>query len=80
MAKPSVGFLSEAIVKKFLVAMLTIAALSGAVLVNNSGPAAAWRGGNGGAGTPTKCAPSGRKLDRSAGRPEHRLNSASLLR
>jgi hypothetical protein len=34
LAKPS-------IVKKFLVAMLTIAALSGAVLVTNSSPSAA---------------------------------------
>jgi hypothetical protein len=55
LAKPSLGFLSEAIVKKFLVAMLTIAALSGAVLVTNSGPAAAYRGGNGGGGDGGKC-------------------------
>jgi hypothetical protein len=32
-AKPSLGFLRETIVKKFLLAMLTIAALSGAVVV-----------------------------------------------
>ncbi|HEY2530491.1 MAG TPA: hypothetical protein VGJ20_21590 [Xanthobacteraceae bacterium] len=40
-AKPSSGFLSETIVKKFLVAMLTIAVLSGAVLVSHSSPSAA---------------------------------------
>jgi len=38
----------RSIVKKFLVAMLTIAALSGAVLVTNSGPAAARDKGGGG--------------------------------
>ena len=41
LAESSLGFLSEAIVKKFLVAMLTIAALSGAVLVTHSSPSAA---------------------------------------
>jgi hypothetical protein len=41
-AKPSCGFLRETIVKKFFLAMLTIAALSGAVLVTHSSPAAAW--------------------------------------
>jgi hypothetical protein len=43
LAKPSLGFLRETIVKKFILAMLTIAALSGAVLVTHSSPAAAWR-------------------------------------
>jgi hypothetical protein len=42
-AKRSLGFLGETIVKKFLLAMLTIAALSGAVVVTHSSPAAAWR-------------------------------------
>jgi hypothetical protein len=40
LAKPSLGFLRETIMKKFLVAVLTIAALSGAVLVTHSSPAA----------------------------------------
>jgi hypothetical protein len=40
-AKPSWGFLRETIVKKFLLATLTIAVLSGAVLVTHSSPAAA---------------------------------------
>jgi hypothetical protein len=40
-AKPSWGFLRETIVKKFLLATLMIAALSGAVLVTHSSPAAA---------------------------------------
>jgi hypothetical protein len=40
-AKPSLGFLSATIVKKFLVAMLMIATLSGAVLVTQSSPSAA---------------------------------------
>ena len=44
------GFSRETIVKKFLVAMLTIAALSGAVLVTHSSPAAAVPGGHGGGG------------------------------
>jgi hypothetical protein len=41
LAKPSLAFLSETIVKKFLVAMLTVAALSGAVLVTQSSLSAA---------------------------------------
>jgi hypothetical protein len=41
-AKPTSGFLRETVAKKFLVAILTIAALSGAVLVTHSSPAAAW--------------------------------------
>ena len=41
LAKPLWGILKETIVKKFLLAMLTIATLSGAVLVIHSGPAAA---------------------------------------
>ena len=49
LAKPS-------IVKKFLVAMLTIAALSGAALVTHSSPAAAVPGGQGGAGTAVNAA------------------------
>jgi hypothetical protein len=40
-AKPTSGFLRET-VAKFLLAILTIAALSGAVLVTHSSPAAAW--------------------------------------
>jgi hypothetical protein len=55
LAKSSLGCLRETIVKKFLVAMLTIAALSGAVLVSHSSPAAAWPGGNGGGGDGGKC-------------------------
>ena len=42
-AKPAPGFLRETVVKKFLLAILTIAALSGAVLVTHSSPAAASR-------------------------------------
>jgi hypothetical protein len=41
-AKPTSGFLGETVTKKFLLAILTIAALSGAVLVTHSSPAAAW--------------------------------------
>lgn len=40
-ARPSSDFLSETIVRKFFVAMLTIAVLSGAVLVTHSRPSAA---------------------------------------
>jgi hypothetical protein len=40
--------------KKFLLAILTIAALSGAVLVTHSSPAAANKYGGGG-GDPTRC-------------------------
>lgn len=42
LARPSLGFLRETIVKKFLLAMLTIAALSGVIIVTHSSPAAAW--------------------------------------
>jgi hypothetical protein len=49
LAKPSLGFLSETM-KKFLVAILTVAALSGAVLATHSGPAAARDKGGGGGG------------------------------
>jgi hypothetical protein len=55
LAKPSLGFFSQMGMKKFLLAILTIAALSGAVLVTHSSPAAAcgytcngghpWQGG-----------------------------------
>jgi hypothetical protein len=54
-AKPSLGFFRLAGMKTFLLAILTIAALSGAVLVTPSSPAAAcgytcngghpWQGG-----------------------------------
>ena len=47
-AKTSLSFLRETIVKRFLFAMLTLAALSGAVLVTHSGPAAARDKGGGG--------------------------------
>ncbi len=40
-AKLSLGFIREPVMKKFLVAILTIAALSGAILVTHSSPAAA---------------------------------------
>jgi hypothetical protein len=40
-AKPTSGFLGETVTKKFLLAILTIAALSGAVLVTHSSLAAA---------------------------------------
>ena len=40
-AKPPLGFLRKTVMKKFLLGMLTIAALSGAVLVTHSSPAAA---------------------------------------
>ena len=55
LAKPSLGFLSETIVKKFLVAMLTVAALSGAVLVTQSSPSAAHGCGGGGPGNTYDC-------------------------
>jgi hypothetical protein len=42
LAKPTSGLLSRTVVKKFLFAILSIAALSGAVLVTHSSPAAAW--------------------------------------
>jgi hypothetical protein len=42
LAKPSLSFFRQAGIKKFLLAILTIAALSGAVLVTYSRPAAAW--------------------------------------
>ena len=41
LAKPTSGFLSRTVVKKFLLAILTIAAMSGAVIVTHSSPAAA---------------------------------------
>jgi hypothetical protein len=41
LAKPWLGFFRHAGMKKFLLALLTIAALSGAVLVTHSSPAAA---------------------------------------
>jgi len=41
LAKASLGFLRETIVKRFLFAVLTIAALSGAVLVTHLSPSAA---------------------------------------
>jgi hypothetical protein len=40
-AKPLSGFLRETIMKKFVLALLTIAVLSGAVLVTHTGSAAA---------------------------------------
>ena len=43
LAKPSLSFFRQAGMKKFLLALLTIAALSGAVLVTHSNPAAASR-------------------------------------
>ena len=49
-AKLSLNFLRETIVKRFLFALLTIAALSGAILVTHSGPAAARDKGGGGGG------------------------------
>jgi hypothetical protein len=42
-AKPTSGFLRKTVTKKFLLALLTIAALSGAVLVTHSSPAVASR-------------------------------------
>ena len=39
--KPALGFFRETVMKKLLLALLMIAALSGAVLVIHSGPAAA---------------------------------------
>jgi hypothetical protein len=41
-AGPSLGFFEKSVTKKFLLAILTIAALSGAVLVTQSSPAASW--------------------------------------
>jgi hypothetical protein len=52
LTKPSLGFLRETIMKKFLVAMLTIAALSGAVLLTHSSPSSA-HGCGGSLATPT---------------------------
>ncbi len=43
LAKPAWGFFGQAGMKRFLLAILTIAALSGAVVVTHSSPAAAWR-------------------------------------
>jgi len=42
LAKPSLSFFRQAGMKKFLLAILTIAVLSGAVLVTHSRPAAAY--------------------------------------
>ncbi len=41
LAKPSLGFFRQTGRKKFLLAIVTIAALSGAVLVSHSSPTAA---------------------------------------
>jgi len=41
LAKPSLGFFRKIGMKKFLLAILTVAALSGAVLATHSSPAAA---------------------------------------
>ena len=46
-AKPPSGFFRQTDMKKFLLAILTIAALSGAVFVTHSSPAAAYKGGSG---------------------------------
>jgi hypothetical protein len=43
LAKPSLGFFRQTSTKKFLFAVLMIAALSGAVLVTHSSPGAASR-------------------------------------
>jgi hypothetical protein len=55
LAKPSSGFFRHAGMKKFLLAILTIAALSGAVLVTHSSPAAAGTYGGGGGGGGDRC-------------------------
>jgi hypothetical protein len=45
LAKPSLRFFRQTGMKKFLLTILAIAALSGAVLVTRSSPAAAWPSG-----------------------------------
>ena len=45
LAKPSLGFFRQTSLKRFLLALLTIAALSGAVLLTHSSPAAACYAG-----------------------------------
>ncbi len=53
LAKPTSGFLT--VMGKFLLAILTIAALSGAVLVTHSSPAAAGKYGGGGGSGGDRC-------------------------
>jgi hypothetical protein len=67
-AKPTSGFLRETVMKKFLLAILTIAALSGAVLVPHSSPAAANKYGGGGGGVPHAAANTIVELDLAAAR------------
>jgi hypothetical protein len=54
LAKPS-AFLRKTGMKKFLLAILTIAAVSGTVLVTQSNPAAAEKYGGGGGGGGDRC-------------------------
>jgi hypothetical protein len=55
LAKPSLGFFRQTGIKKFLLAILTIAALSGAALVTHSSPAAAGKYGGGGGDGGDRC-------------------------
>jgi hypothetical protein len=54
LAKPPLVFFRPTGMKKFLLAILTIAALSGAFLMTHSNPAAAGKYGGGG-GDGTRC-------------------------